>query len=68
MGCVGVVGFVLKMLEDVPNHCRILNVGNHFDVTATAYTNFNIDIKHPLKPLHPGYGPVLQEQKPVIAL
>ena len=36
MGCVGVVGFVLKMLEDVPNHCRILNVGNHFDVTATA--------------------------------
>ena len=46
-------GFVLQVFENVRNHCRILDAGDHFDLAAITFTNFHVNIEHPFEPLHP---------------
>ena len=49
---------MLQVFENVRNHCRILNAGDHFDLVATTFTNFHVNIEHPFEPLHPCHRPM----------
>ncbi|OES47442.1 hypothetical protein A7R77_33065 [Pseudomonas aeruginosa] len=46
------------MLENLLNDLRIFDAGNHFDVTAAVFADFNINIEDSLEALHPGHGAV----------
>ena len=41
--------------EVVRDHHRVFNTGDHFNLTAAAFTDLNVDIEHVLKALHPGH-------------
>ena len=62
-------GFLLKVFEDLLNDRWVLNAGNHLDLSATVFTNFNVDIEDSFEPLHDFHGwnecRLCMEQKPV---
>ncbi|NUV04503.1 hypothetical protein MS6194_04027 [Escherichia coli] len=44
LGC-----FLFQMLENLLNDLRIFDAGNHFDVTAAVFADFNINIEDSLE-------------------
>ncbi|MBX2846987.1 MAG: hypothetical protein KTR16_01605 [Acidiferrobacterales bacterium] len=43
------------MLKNLLNHFRIFNTGYHFDLTATVFADFDVDVEDSLEALHPSY-------------
>ena len=49
-------GFLLQVPENLLNDLGVLDAGNHFDLTAAVFTDFDIDIENSFQSLHPGHG------------
>ena len=57
-GSIRLGGFLLQAFKNLLNHLETFNTGNHFDLTATVLTDFDIDIENSPQSLHPGHGAV----------
>ena len=55
-GRIDLVRFLLQVLKDQLNHLRIFDAGNHVDVTAAVFADFDINIEDALETLLPSHG------------
>lgn len=55
-GRIGFDRLLLKVPEDPFNHHGVFDTGNHFDLTAAVFADFNVDIEYPFESLHRGHG------------
>jgi len=47
--------FALQMRQNSLDHRRFFNAGNDLDVPRAPLAGLDIDVEHPLEPLHPGH-------------
>ena len=47
--------FGVHMIENPPDHRRILYAGNHLDRPAAGPTGLDVDLEHPFESLRPAH-------------
>ena len=49
------LGFLPKVIEDLLDHRRVFDAGNHLHRAGAFATGLNVDIKYTLEALRPGH-------------
>jgi hypothetical protein len=49
------LGFLPKVIEDLPDHLGVFDAGNHLHRTGAFATGLNVDIKYTLEALRSGH-------------
>ena len=49
------LGFLPKVIEDLPDHRRVFDAGNHLHRAGAFATGLNVDIENTLEALRPGH-------------
>jgi hypothetical protein len=47
--------FALQMRQNPLDHRRVFNAGDDLDLPGAPLAGLDVDIEHPLQPLHPGH-------------